>query len=108
MFNLVNHPVKITSFDDVWYALFILGCVSTGIATITTLVIIWRFCSRSFGVNTRRVGFSEYPGPGILKENSADENLTNILERDENTCILVMYRISKFFGYLISLPYILF
>ena len=47
--NPNNHYVKVTSFGDVWFAIYILGIVTTAIAGISFLNLIWRICRKSFG-----------------------------------------------------------
>ena len=92
--NADEHPLRVSNFDDVFYALFILSCVHTGITTLTLLGVL---CRSAFPkARTRRVDFEH----GEQIKIRSDE-MTEIIIESDNKFNYCCYSIYKFFNYLI-------
>ena len=94
--NPNNHYVKVTSFGDVWFAIYIIGIITTAIAGISTLNLIWRICRRSFGYRDKRIGIG-FDDPEFKTD------LTDIIDKEDNECLFAFYNIFKVVNYLVIL-----
>ena len=94
--NPNNHYVKVTSFGDVWFAIYIIGIITTAVAGISTLNLIWRICRRSFGYRDKRIG-TGFDDPEFKTD------LTDIIDKEDNECLFAFYNIFKVVNYLVIL-----
>ena len=102
-YDVVDHPMQVSTFDDAFASAFVIGCVITVIGFIVGLVLIWKCCHRLTEENSENsIGFIDTNG------NVDQDELSKTIEtqvaaalagrQQTDKCISLFNSISNFLG----------